>query len=251
MDTTLCPDPASGAKPEIATTFADRTAAATADDGLDGGAHPRQACRPSILRTGSNTMAAKQRMTLVGAMTVAVLLAFPSPVSAETFDNLQPVGPQPAADATAPGLAVNYVFFKAHHVDDIEAAGPGEPGKPLPQINYQNGSGNVLTSDQSDGVGALIRGFIDFPAAGRWLMTAQSNDGVRVRLAGAIVIEDPGVHSDQFAPNAEINIAQPGWYEIAVTYFERKNTATLQLYWQPPGKSEFEIVPATAFSHLK
>jgi hypothetical protein len=82
-------------------------------------------------------------------------------------------------------------------------------------------------------------------------MTAQSNDGVRVRLAGAIVIEDPGVHSDQFAPNAEISIAQPGWYEIAVTYFERKNTATLQLYWQPPGKSEFEIVPATAFSHLK
>ena len=122
---------------------------------------------------------------------------------------------------------------------------------PLPQLNYQSGSGNVLTSDQADGVGALIRGFIDFPTAGRWLMTAQSNDGVRVRLAGTVIIEDPDVHSDQFAPNAEINITQPGWYELAVTYFERKNTATLQLYWQAPGKSEFEIVPAAAFSHLK
>jgi PA14 domain len=190
-------------------------------------------------------------MTMIGAMTAAVLFAFPPRASADTFNNLQPVSPQPAADATAPGLAVNYVFFKAHHVDDIEAEEPGEPGMPLPQINYQNGSGNVLTSDKSDGVGALIRGFIDFPAAGRWLMTAQSNDGVRVRLADAVVIEDPDVHADRFAPNAEINIAQPGWYEIAVTYFERKNTATLQLYWQPPGKSEFEIVPATAFSHLK
>ena len=39
--------------------------------------------------------------------------------------------------------------------------------------------------------------------------------------------------------------------KIAVTYFERKNTATLQLYWQPPGKNEFEIVPASAFSHAK
>jgi len=196
-------------------------------------------------------MAKKQRITMVGAMTAAALFALSSPARAETFSNLQPVNPQPAADATAPGLAVNYVFFKAHHVDDVEGEGPGEPGMPLPRLNYRNGSGNVLTSDQSDGVGALIRGFIDFPAAGRWLMTAQSNDGVRVRLSGTVVIEDPGVHSDQFAPNAEIDITQPGWYEIAVTYFERKSTATLQLYWQPPGKTEFEIVPATAFNHLK
>jgi hypothetical protein len=196
-------------------------------------------------------MAETRKLTTIGALTMAALLALLPPARAETFNNLQPVNPQPAADATAPGLAVNYVFLKAHHVDDVEAEAPGEPGTPLPQLNYQNGSGNVLTSDHFDGVGALIRGFINFPTAGRWLMTAQSNDGVRVRLSGTIIIEDPDVHSDQFAPNAEINIAQPGWYEIAVTYFERKNTATLQLYWQPPGKNEFEIVPAAAFSHLK
>ena len=196
-------------------------------------------------------MAKKQSMPMIGAMAAALLFALPVPAHAESFNNLQPVNPQPAADATLPGLAVNYVYLKAHHVDDVEAEAPGEPGTPLPQLNYQNGDGNVLTSDRFDGVGALIRGFIDFPAAGRWLMTAQSNDGVRVRLAGAVVIEDPDVHSDQYAANAEINITQPGWYEIAVTYFERKNTATLQLYWQPPDKTAFEIVPATAFSHLK
>ena len=196
-------------------------------------------------------MAGHPRTIAIGALTAAVLFALSPAAVAETFSNLQPVNPQPAADATAPGLAVNYVFIKAHHVDDVEAEAPGEPGAPLPQLNYQSGSGNVLTSDQSDGVGALIRGFINFPTAGRWLMTAQSNDGVRVRLAGTVVVEDPDVHSDQFAANAEINIAQPGWYDIAVTYFERKSTSTLQLYWQPPGKSEFEIVPAEAFSHLK
>lgn len=196
-------------------------------------------------------MPEKQWLSIVGAMVAALLFALPPAARAETFNSLQPVSPQPAAGATQPGLAVNYVYLKAHHVDDVEADGPGEPGTPLPQLNYQSGDGNVLTSDRFDGVGALIRGFIDFPVAGRWLMTAQSNDGVRVRLAGAVVIEDPDVHSDQYAANAEINIAQPGWYEIAVTYFERKNTATLQLYWQPPDKTAFEIVPATAFSHLK
>lgn len=196
-------------------------------------------------------MAKNQKMSTIGALTASVLFLLSPAALAESFNNLQPVNPQPAPDKTEPGLAVNYVFLMAHHVDDIEADTPGEPGPPLPQLNYQSGAGNVLTSDKSDGVGALIRGFIKFPTAGRWLMTAQSNDGVRVRLAGAVVIEDPDVHSDQFAANAEINITQPGWYELAVTYFERKSTSTLQLYWQPPGKSEFEIVPAAAFSHLK
>jgi hypothetical protein len=92
---------------------------------------------------------------------------------------------------------------------------------------------------------------IRFPEAGRWLLTTQSNDGVRVRVGGTVIIEDPDVHPDQFAPNAELNIGEPGWYEIAVTYFERKNTSTLKLFWQPPGQTEFAIVPAEAFVHLK
>jgi hypothetical protein len=184
-------------------------------------------------------------------MVAAPLLAVPGPAWSESFSGLQPAATQPAADAVAPGLAVNYVFVKARHVDDIEAEAPGEPGEPLPQLDYRSGPGNVLTSDRSDGVGALIRGLIRFPEAGRWLMVAQSNDGVRVRLAGTVIIEDPDVHSDQYSENAEIEIAEAGWYELAVTYFERKSTSTLKLLWQPPGKSEFEVVPAAAFAHVK
>ncbi len=188
---------------------------------------------------------------IIRLIAAAAVLALPGSARAESFGGLQPAAPQPAADAVAPGLAVNYVFVMTRHVDDIEAEGPGEPGEPLLQLDYRSGPGNVLTSDRSDGVGALIRGLIRFPEAGRWLMVAQSNDGVRVRLAGTVIIEDPDVHSDQYSENAEIQIAEPGWYEIAVTYFERKSTSTLKLLWQPPGKSEFEVVPAEAFAHLK
>jgi hypothetical protein len=173
------------------------------------------------------------------------------PAAAGTFDDLKPADPQPAADKTEPGLAVNYLFMKVRHVDDIEAAGTGTPGKPLAMVDYQSGTGNVLTSDMTDGVGAIIRGYINFPTAGRWLLATQSNDGVRVRLAGQVIIEDPDVHTDQFSENAVLNLTAPGWYELAITYFERKNTSTLQLYWQKPGASEFEIVPAEAFSFVK
>lgn len=184
-------------------------------------------------------------------LSIALLAMAPSGAGAESFNDLKPASPQPVEAAASPGLAVNYVFFKAHHVDDVEGEGPGEPGEPLPQLDYRSGQGNVLTADQSDGVGALIKGYIKFPEAGRWLMTANSNDGVRVRVAGTVVIEDPDVHPDQFSANAEINISEPGWYEIGVTYFERKNTSTLQLLWQPPGKTEFAVVPADAFCHVK
>lgn len=184
------------------------------------------------------------------AASLTVLVAA-GPADAGSFNDLKPVAPQPEAAALSPGLAVNYVFTLVRHVDAIEAAEPGEPGQPLPKLDYQTGTGNVLTSDKWDGVGALISGVIHFPEAGRWLMATQSNDGVRVRLAGQVVIEDPDVHPDQFSSNAEIMIAEPGWYELKVTYFERKNTSTLQLYWQRPGKNEFEIVPAEAFAYVK
>jgi hypothetical protein len=183
------------------------------------------------------------------AMTAVILAA--TAASAGSFSDLKPADPQPAADSLAPGLAVNYVFKKVRHVDEIEAAGPGEPGEPLPNLNYHTGSRDVLTSGQNDRVGALIRGFINLPAPGRWLLAAQSNDGVRVRLDGKVIISDPGVHADQFSENAEINVTTPGWYPLAITYFEREHTATLELYWQPPDKDEFEIVPDNAFAHAK
>jgi hypothetical protein len=138
---------------------------------------------------------------------------------------------------------------KARHVDEVEEAGDGEPGPPLPQLDYQSGAGTVLTSDHADMVGARIRGFINFDQPGRWLLATQSNDGVRVRIDGKIIINDPDVHSDQFSMNAELNIAAPGWYKLEVSYFERKSTSTLQLYWQPPGGTEFVIVPAAAYGY--
>jgi len=193
----------------------------------------------------------RTRFMIRALLPLALLQTLPADATAEAFNDLKPATPQPAADAVAPGLAVGYVFFKARHVDDIEAEGPGTPGEPLPQLDYRSGKGNVLTSDQADGVGALIKGYIRIPAAGRWLMATQSNDGVRVRLNGTVIIDDPDVHPDQFSANAELNVTEPGWYEITVTYFERKSTSTLQLYWQAPTQSEFTVVPADAFCHLK
>ena len=186
-----------------------------------------------------------------GALAVAAVLLVAASAHAESFPNLKPANPQPASDALAPGLAVEYASIMVRHVDELAGAGNWRKGPPLTALKYKSGGGAVLTSGENDGVGARIKGFIKFDKNGRYLLATQSNDGVRVRLGGSMVVNDPGVHPDQFSENAELMISQPGWYPLEVLYFERKNTSTLELYWQPPEASEFAIVPAEAFANLK
>jgi hypothetical protein len=161
-----------------------------------------------------------------------------------------PVEPQPAADSLAPGLAVEYAQLLVRNVEEVEDAGGFEPGKPLTKLDYRAGKGKVLTSDREDGLGARITGFIKLPEAGRYLLAMESNDGVRVYLNGERIINDPGVHSDQFSENAEVIAAAPGWYALRIIYFERKNTATLRLHWQRPGRDSFEVVPPEILAYV-
>ncbi|HZD24739.1 MAG TPA: PA14 domain-containing protein [Alphaproteobacteria bacterium] len=182
---------------------------------------------------------------------LALLLAVAGVARADEITGLKPATPQPAAAKLTPGLAVEYLYVLVRHVDEAEAAGKGHPAAPLPMLNYHSGDGKVLGSDEKDGVAARIRGFIHFDQAGTYLLAMQSNDGVRLKISDTVVIEDPDVHPDRFSPNVPVKIAQPGWYPLYLMYFERRNTSTLELYWQPPGASEFSFVPAEAFAHLK
>src|SRR5262245_57767885 len=197
----------------------------------------------------SEKMAGWNRKTL-GCVFASILLLWSGCSTPAGLANLAPVTPQPDSAAMKPGLAVRYFSAKVRHVDAIEALHGGTVGRPLPQINYHSGTASVLTSLYSDFVGAHISGFLNSDQPGRGLMNAESNDGVRIRLNDQIIIEDPDVHSDRLSGTAELNITTAGWYKLAITYFERKSTSTLKLYWQRPDGSEFEIVPAAAFGYL-
>lgn len=162
---------------------------------------------------------------------------------------LTPASPQPGASALAQGLDVEYMMIQALHVNDLEAAGKGKPGKPLKMLNWDMGSGPILTHVEDEGVGARIRGYIKFEAPGNYQMKMKSNDGVRLSIGGQMVIDDPEVHAAKFSDVAQVSVPSPGWYEVYLLYFERRGTATLELHWQPPGAGGFEFVPASAFAH--
>lgn len=163
-----------------------------------------------------------------------------------------------AIDATAikPGLGVTYYlkYFK-RTVTYLQQMRRGEfrkkEGKPITEIDYQFGEGRVFDSGKSRGVAMQMRGYINFPEAGAYQMQAHSNDGIVLNISDQLAISDPGVHSDQLSNIAEITIDKPGWYPLAIDYFQRKGTAALKLYWKTPGDEDFSIIPAAAYGHLE
>jgi len=160
------------------------------------------------------------------------------------------VDERPDPGQLVPGLATTYWYVDVHTMRQARDAmnrHASTVGQPVPNLDGRYETGPVLTSGANDNVIASIVGFINFAQAGRYTFTANSNDGVRVEIAGRRVTEDPDAHPDRFSPPGFVDVDAAGWYPIRVLYFERRGSATLQLFWTPPGRTAPEIVPAAAF----
>ncbi len=158
-----------------------------------------------------------------------------------------------SGDGLKPGLSACYINGMIRHVDEMldwEDYRDCKPGEPLPQLNYKVGKKKVLTSPWSDGVMAKITGYIHLDQPGSYAFVFESNDGVRLEINGQEIVEDPGVHADQFSEVGHFQASKPGWYPLTIRYFERKNTSTLRFFWQPPGTDgTMPVVPAEVLAH--
>lgn len=198
-------------------------------------------------------MAAKSLSSAVTCLLLPAVVLF-APAHAQ--DVPAPAKPQPEARSLEPGLAVDYYYGLTRDVGNVERRArsdeKGDPGEPLPLLDYRTGVDNVLTSDRDDGVGAHIRGFILLDEPGAYQFAAETNDGTRAWIGGVKVVDDPDVHSDQWSEVVTLDVREAGWYPIELMYFERKNTSTLRLVWKKPSgdpDTSLEVVPAEVFGH--
>jgi hypothetical protein len=145
---------------------------------------------------------------------------------------------------------VVYYFNMFNKLNEIGKLGKGKQGEPIKLLDHKTNDGNVLTADRSMGVGAKITGLIKFDQPGTYVFHVNSNDGVRVTIAGIKTYENDGVHADEMSDPIPFVVDQPGWYELAVDYFQKKGTSALQLFWTPPGGAQAPV-PATQFAHFK
>jgi hypothetical protein len=153
-----------------------------------------------------------------------------------------------------PGLSVYYMDGKWRRISQMPRADvfvkKGRQGQPITSINHRFRMGNVFDSGRNQGVGVQMMGFIHLPKAGEWQFQARSNDGIVVFISDLKVVSDPGVHSDQFSKPRKFQAQNPGWYSILLRYIQRKGSATLEIYWKPPGKAKFTIIPDEAYWHM-
>lgn len=175
---------------------------------------------------------------------------------ANRYDDLEPIQPPPPPNSLSAGLAVVYHHhYFARSLDPLTEGyvqdKPGKFGKPVRSLNHRFGREEVFESGASQGVGVRMQGLLNFPRPGEYTFHAVSNDGLRVYIDNTVVLEDPSQHGDRYAVPAVVQIAAAGWYPFKLEYFQRKGTATLQLFWRKPGAAEFTPVPPEALAHRK
>ena len=166
---------------------------------------------------------------------------------------LAPLSPQPAETDIKPGLTVRYFDKKTRSLKTIPSESSvqkGRAGKPILYLNHQFGRNEVFDSGVNRLIMMRMKGMLHLPQAGKYVFRALSNDGVDVYIGGQRIISDPRWHSDRCSHRADVEIAEAGWYEFKVEYFQRKGTAALKFYWQPPGTDTLSIVPAEAYGHM-
>ncbi len=159
-----------------------------------------------------------------------------------------------AANGLQPGLSVVYIFKMYRHVDQIPtgkaALRMGRQGAPVPVLNHSSGKEEeVFASGRSQGVAMVMEGFLHLQEVGAYRWQAMANDGIRLFINGNMMFEDPKMHKDRLTTIGTFQVDKAGDYPVSIVYFQRKGTAALKLYWQPPGAEEFSLVPAGVYRH--
>ena len=158
------------------------------------------------------------------------------------------------ASQLQPGLSVVYIFKKYRNVDQVPtgkaALRMGRRGEPVAMLNHQSGKKEfVFASGRSQGVAMVMDGFLNLEKEGTYRWQALANDGIRMFINKTMIFEDPKVHPDRLTPAGTLEVAKGGHYPVQIIYFQRKGTAALKLYWQPPGAEQFSLVPAEVYWH--
>jgi len=88
-------------------------------------------------------------------------------------------------------------------------------------------------------------GFVKIDRAGKWKFHTVSNDGVRLWVAGKLIIKDWTHHVDK-EHDATIELSA-GWHPIRLEHYQHELTVAMQLSFSGP-EQETTIIPPSHFS---
>jgi YVTN family beta-propeller protein len=111
-------------------------------------------------------------------------------------------------------------------------------------INFDWGTGSPATGVPVDGLSARWTGQISVPSSGSYVFQTVSDDGVRLWVNGAQLINNWTDHAPATNNSAAVTLSAGQRYDITLEYYEKTNGAVAKLNWQTPGTTTFVPIPS-------
>ncbi|MGP2438823.1 family 16 glycoside hydrolase [Streptomyces sp. JW3] len=89
-------------------------------------------------------------------------------------------------------------------------------------------------------------GYLNVPSEGSYVLRLTSDDGSRLTVDDATVIDHDGLHGAE--PKDGTVHLTAGPHPFRIDHFERTGGQELRLSWRPPGAADFTVVPNEALS---
>jgi glucose/arabinose dehydrogenase/PKD repeat protein len=152
-----------------------------------------------------------------------------------------------AAAATASRYVASYVAagLTGQYFNQLAFGGAAEVTRIDPVIDFDWGVGAPAPGVDGDTFSVRWSGEIKADFAENYTFSTTSDDGVRLRIDSATVIDHFNNH--QVAVDTGTLTLSPGWHPIQLEYFENTGSAQVELAWSSVSQPA-EIVPA---SHLR
>lgn len=144
------------------------------------------------------------------------------------------------AGAAPSGSGLNYRYYEGNFnsLPDFNTLSPVKSGN-SPNIDL-----GVRPANITDHFAFIWDGYINIPTAGTYTFETVSDDGSKVSLNGAAIVNNDGVHAPLSAAGS-ITLAA-GMYPISIAFFEKDGGETMQVYWSGPGFGR-QVIPDAAF----
>jgi uncharacterized protein (DUF1800 family) len=113
-------------------------------------------------------------------------------------------------------------------------------------IDFQWGFNAPLTGLPNDGFSVRWTGFLLAPVTGNYTFTTSSDDGVRVWLDDAPLIENWAAHDLVESESKPVRLIAGRKYKLKIEYVEARTMASIRLFWTYPGQPH-QIIPAQQF----
>jgi len=117
-------------------------------------------------------------------------------------------------------------------------------------INYDWGTGSPDSKVDADTFSVRWMADLIAPASELFTFLTRSDDGVRLWLDGALVIDNWTDHDATEDASCPIQLAAGQRYSLCMEFYEYDGQALAQLYWDSPLRSP-QIIPASAFAQIR